>query len=74
MLKPPLPNPRSSIRKKINQSADPVQIENVQNKDKSNSRENPSIYTITANDPIKLDNPIDMTVCNSLMEKSGQTK
>ena len=37
MLKPPLPNPRSSIRKKINQSADTVHIENVQNKDKPNS-------------------------------------
>ena len=65
MLMPPLPVSRSSIRKKINQSADPVHIENVQNKDKPDSQESPLISTITANDSIK----IEMTVCNSLMEK-----
>ena len=68
MLKPPLPNPRSSIRKKLNQSPEPVHIENTQKEDKPNSPEKPSTSTITDIDFIKLDNPIDMTVCNALLD------
>ena len=67
MLKPPLPNLRSSIRKKQNQSPEPVHIEDTQNEDKPNSLDKPSTSAITANDFIKLDNQIDMAVCNALM-------
>ena len=58
MLKPPLPNPRSSIRKKINQSPEPVYIDNEQHEDNQNSPKDPSISTITVNSFVKLDNPI----------------
>ena len=70
MLKPPLSNLRSSIRKKLSQSPEPVHSENAQNEDKPNSLDKPStsaITAITANDFIKLDNQIDMAVCNVLM-------
>ena len=72
MLKPQLPNPRSSIRKKINESADPGHTENVQNKDKPNSQEKSSISTIAANDSIKLYTPIDMKVSNALIDKKWE--
>ena len=69
MLKPPLPNLRSSIRKKINESPEPVYIDNEQHEDNQNSPKDPSISTITVNSFVKLDNPIDMTACNALMDK-----
>ena len=68
MLKPPLPNPKNSIIKKINLSPQPVHIENTHDEDKPKSLDKPLTSAITANDSIKLDNPIDMTVYNALMD------
>ena len=70
MTKPPLPNLRSSIRKKINQSQEPVQIENTHDEAKPNGPKHSSNSTITANgnDSIRLDNPMEQTLCNALLD------